>query len=159
MTDPAAIRQPSTPPLEVLFDGSCGYCAREIAYYSRASDPGSVKWTDVSQRDDAPVAGITRDAALARLHVINAHGVPVTGSRAFVLIWRRVPRLRPLAAVFALPPFSWLLAVAYETFLVGHRMARKRARDGRQKIQETNLNFINAVALKANSGQGGKHAE
>ncbi len=157
--DPKLPPLPGAPPIEVLFDGTCRYCAREIAFYRRASDPGAVTWTDISQGHDAPVAGIARDAALARLHVIDARGVPVSGSRAFVLIWRQVPRLRLLAAVFALPPFSWVLAAGYEAFLVGHRKARRRAKYDRHGMPETNRNFIDAVALDANVGQGEKHAE
>ena len=136
MKDHSKSSQAYPSPIQVLFDGSCSYCAREIAYYKRATRSGAVEWTDISLGDNDPVAGITRGKALSRFHVIDQLGVIFTGGRAFALIWRQVPHLRLLAHIFSVPPFSWVLAASYEDFLLCHRIARRRTTNEPQHITD-----------------------
>lgn len=103
-------------PAVVYFDGGCPVCSREIAAYRARADAASLVWVDAN----APGAlgpGLTRDAALARLHVRRADGSLVGGAAAFAEIWSRVPGLRWLGRLLRLPLPGRAAELAYRGFL------------------------------------------
>ncbi|NVK41810.1 MAG: DUF393 domain-containing protein [Oceanospirillaceae bacterium] len=84
----------------VFYDGRCPLCRREIDHYRRLDYACAIEWHDVHRQDAALEAvGITLDDAMRRLHVQDASGRINTGARAFVVIWRTLPRYRWLAAL------------------------------------------------------------
>ena len=100
------------------YDGACPLCAREIGFYRRQEGADLIRWVDVSAIDGGNVLpNLTRAEALARFTVRDADGVLVSGSPAFVRVWKQLPRFRWIAAVFETQPFAWLLARAYDVFL------------------------------------------
>lgn len=109
---------------EVFFDGACPLCRREIAAYRGMSGMEAVEWRDVSDPDCAP-EGLDRAAALARFHVRRADGRVVSGARAFLAVWRRSPRLAPLARALERRPFVALLDLGYAGFLRLRRLWRR----------------------------------
>jgi predicted DCC family thiol-disulfide oxidoreductase YuxK len=104
--------------LTVLYDGACPLCSREIAWYRRQAAGEDIRWLDLSRCDEVQLPpGIPRQAALARFHVIEANGDPVTGAAAFARLWRAYPGLRGLAWFARLPGVSSLLELGYRGFL------------------------------------------
>jgi predicted DCC family thiol-disulfide oxidoreductase YuxK len=129
---PACIRGPwakvsgsmSTPPaappapIEVFFDGACPVCAREIAFYRDRPGAEGLCWVDAAQAGPGALApGLTREAALARLHVRRADGSLVSGAAAFAEIWRRVPGFRWLGRLLGVPPLGLVAEWGYRGFL------------------------------------------
>ncbi len=114
------------PSATVYFDGACPVCSREIAMYRRQPGAGAVEWVDVAQCE-APAlgAGLTRAAALARLHVRRADGSLVSGAQAFTELWRALPRWAWAGRLLGSGPGLWLLEVGYRAFLVARRSWRK----------------------------------
>lgn len=107
-----------TPRPVVYYDGGCPVCAREIAFYKQRQGGQSFTWVDVAQAGTAEIApGVSRQAALARLHVRRADGTIVAGAAAFAEIWRGMPGLRWLGQLYAMPPFGTLAELAYRIFL------------------------------------------
>lgn len=108
-----------TPPLTVFYDGACPLCSREIGFYRTCAGADAVAWVDVSQADDAtPVApGLSREAALAALHVRTADGRLVSGGQAFARLWTALPAFRRLGRMGRSRPGAWLLDGAYRLFL------------------------------------------
>jgi predicted DCC family thiol-disulfide oxidoreductase YuxK len=93
----------------IIHNGTCPICAREVAQYARAADRAGVA-LDI-QGLDGPArerAGLSRDAAARRFHVIR-DGRLLSGLDAFLVIWEKLPRLRWLAR--ALRP-RWVRALA-----------------------------------------------
>ena len=81
-----------TPELSVLYDGGCGLCRREIAYYRRRDAAGKIQWVDITREQGKVKAfGVTPESAMARLHAVTAEGRLVTGAYAFAAIWARLP--------------------------------------------------------------------
>jgi predicted DCC family thiol-disulfide oxidoreductase YuxK len=87
----------------VYYDGGCPVCTREIAMYRQLS----------------------REAALARLHLRGPDGQLVSGAAAFTGMWREMPRWRWLGVFFGK---GWRLAAlegAYRAFLRVRRAWRR----------------------------------
>lgn len=104
--------------LTVFFDGACPLCDREIAFYRRRRGADAIQWVDVSGAAEGDVApGLSRDAALARFHVLECNGTLTSGGRAFAALWTRLPGFRPLGLLFQLRPLGWILDRAYALFL------------------------------------------
>jgi predicted DCC family thiol-disulfide oxidoreductase YuxK len=102
----------------VYYDGGCPVCSREIGFYQRLPGGESLNWMDVTQADEAALGpGLSRQAAVARIHVRRADGTIVDGAAAFAEIWRGMPGLRWLALVLAVPPFGIIAELGYRIFL------------------------------------------
>jgi predicted DCC family thiol-disulfide oxidoreductase YuxK len=113
----------------VYYDGGCPVCSREISFYRRRPGGETFAWVDVSQADEAALGpGLSRAAALARIHVRRPDGGIVNGAAAFAEIWRGMPGLRWLARLLAIPPFGALAELGYAVFL----RARPLWRSGRR---------------------------
>ncbi|MFS8063942.1 MAG: thiol-disulfide oxidoreductase DCC family protein [Luteimonas sp.] len=113
------------PPATVYFDGACPVCSREIGMYRRQPGAGAVRWVDVAQCEPTALgAGLTRAAAMARLHVRRADGTLVSGARAFTELWRALPRWAWAGRLLGSGPGLWLLEAAYRVFLVVRRSWR-----------------------------------
>lgn len=108
--------------LTVFYDGRCGLCDREIAFYRRHARPGAVRWLNLwEQPPELAAAGLTPARCLQQLHVLDERQQVHTGVNAFVVLWRTVPRLAWLARLAQLPPVRWLLALGYRLFLCWYR--------------------------------------
>lgn len=103
--------------LQVLFDGGCPLCRREIAYYRRLQALESIEWLDISQEQQRLPEGIDRCHALQRFHLVSAEGEVWQGARAFLRLWRALPGWRFLGYLFSIPPLPSLLELAYRGFL------------------------------------------
>ncbi|MCY7307842.1 MAG: DUF393 domain-containing protein [Rhodoferax sp.] len=110
----------------VYFDGACPVCAREIAMYRRQPGAGDVQWVDVACGEASVLgAGLTRAAAMARLHVRRADGSLVSGARAFTELWRALPRWAWAGRLLGKGPGLWLLEAGYRLFLIVRRSWRR----------------------------------
>ena len=114
--DPAAARI-------VYYDGGCPVCRREIDVYRRMAS-GDLAFVDICERPEAPAPDLDREAALARFHVRDGRGELVSGARAFLALWRSVPRLAVPARILSVPPLPLLLEGAYRVFLCVRRLWR-----------------------------------
>ena len=108
-SDPAAAEA-------VFYDGGCPICGREIAAYRDMRGMDAIEWRDVTDAG-TDLCGLDRNAALARFHARRADGAIVSGAAAFLAVWRRSDRLRPLAIVLDRQPFRAALELGYRGFL------------------------------------------
>jgi len=102
----------------VYYDGGCPVCSREVRFYQGRDGSDSFAWVDAARGDEAALGlGLSREAALARMHVRRADGTLVSGAAAFAEIWRGMPGLRWLGRLLAIPPFGALAEFGYLLFL------------------------------------------
>lgn len=82
----------------VFYDGACPLCRREIAHYRRLRGADRLAWVDISRDQVALDAhGLSREAAMARMHVLDSGGEWQTGAWAFAEMWSHLPAYRWLA--------------------------------------------------------------
>lgn len=105
------------PQLQVLYDGGCPLCRREIAYYRKLPALEPIAWLDLSNEQQNLPLGISRCDALRRFHLVNEQGEVWQGARAFLRLWRALPGWRYLGYALAVPPLPSLLELCYRGFL------------------------------------------
>lgn len=116
----------SRPSATVFYDGACPVCSREISHYRKAAGAGHLAFIDVAScTPEALAAGLTREAALARLHVRLADGSMVSGVAAFAALWRQLPHLAWAGRVAGAPVILPFLTLGYQVFLRVRRLWRR----------------------------------
>jgi ubiquinone biosynthesis monooxygenase Coq7 len=103
--------------LQVMFDGSCPLCRREVGVYRNLTPSEPIQWVDVSDSLLTLPAGIERAQFMRRFHVRTADGALVSGAAAFVALWRTLPGWRWIGRIGALPGVTPVLEIAYRCFL------------------------------------------
>ena len=110
----------------VYFDGDCPVCSREIAMYRRQPGADGVHWVNAASCEAGALGSdLSREAALARMHVRRADGSLVGGAAAFVALWAALPRTATLARWLNHRRVRALLDAAYSAFLVVRRIWRR----------------------------------
>ena len=116
-----------TPPaqLQVYYDGGCPVCAREIAFYKVRPGTNGFVWVDVNASNPADLGSdLTRERALARMHVRRPDGQLLSGAAAFAEMWRAMPGLKWLGRLLAFPPLGAMAELAYRGFLKARKLWR-----------------------------------
>lgn len=107
-----------TPTPTVYFDGACPVCSREIAVYRKGPGGQGIRWVDVTRCEPTDLGpDLTREAALARLHLRTPEGRLLSGAAAFADMWRLLPRWRWLGIAFGGGLRLAALEAAYRLFL------------------------------------------
>jgi len=102
--------------LTVYYDGACPRCIKDRNNYQKlqGQKTDTVYWFDITGKDkQLEELGIDPQHALTELHVKNAEGNIVSEMDAYILLMSRVPLLKPLAFIIALPIIRPLLARLY----------------------------------------------
>ncbi|WP_116474030.1 thiol-disulfide oxidoreductase DCC family protein [Zobellella maritima] len=112
--------------LVVFYDGSCEGCVRDRNNYERwaGEDGKDIYWYDITGKEDVLLSmGISPDKALRELHVQDDQGNIYSELDAYILLMKRIPRLKPLALLIGLPVIRPCLSWLYRTW-VGKRLKR-----------------------------------
>jgi predicted DCC family thiol-disulfide oxidoreductase YuxK len=111
----------------LYFDGDCPVCSREVAMYRRQPGADGVCWIDVARCEAADLGpGLTREAAMARLHLRRPDGRLVSGAEAFAALWQALPRWAWLGRLLGSGAGLRLLEAGYGAFLVARPAWRRR---------------------------------
>lgn len=112
---------------QVFFDGGCPVCSREIAFYKKRPGAEAFEWVNVVDSPPQVLGpGLSRELALARMHVRLADGTLLSGASAFAALWRQMPGFRALGWLLAVPPFGVLAEIGYRAFLQCRRLWRSK---------------------------------
>ncbi|KIN71409.1 thiol-disulfide oxidoreductase DCC family protein [Sulfitobacter guttiformis] len=103
---------------EVLYNGDCPICSREVNQYARISAKQAlpISYDDLADADRLADWGITQQDAAKRLHVRKS-GVITSGIPAFILLWREIPQMRWLARLANLPVIHGAACALYDYVL------------------------------------------
>ncbi|WP_445397008.1 thiol-disulfide oxidoreductase DCC family protein [Zobellella sp. An-6] len=113
--------------LVVFYDGSCESCVKDRVRYERwaGAENDDIYWFDITGREDVLLSlGISPQKALRELHIQTAEGEVFSELDAYILLMKRIPRLRPLAWLIGLPVIRPCLSWLYRTW-VKRRLARQ----------------------------------
>ncbi len=92
------------------------------------AQPGAdnVCWIDITQVDAAELGpDLSREAAMARLHLRNADGTLVSGAQAFTSLWTSLPRWAWLGRLLGSGIPLRMLEAGYRLFLTLRRHWRR----------------------------------
>ena len=102
--------------LTVYFDGGCGLCSAEIAFYRRCRGSEHIEFVDVSSSSFV-ANDLSCEAALRRFHVRDARGRLVSGTAAFSELWTALPAWQRLGSLVGARLILPIAEVAYRAFL------------------------------------------
>ncbi len=106
------------PDLTVYYDGSCPICGWEIDLYAKMRGAERIHWFDITREDTAALGpGLDLPTATGKFHVRDATGTLVSGGKAFVEIWSRLPALNWAAKLGRTRVGVWILERFYRIFL------------------------------------------
>jgi predicted DCC family thiol-disulfide oxidoreductase YuxK len=111
----------------VYYDGACPICVKDRADYERLAGEGGkdVVWFDITGRDaELRALGIDPRKALTELHIMDGEGRILSEMDAYIVLMRRVPKLKLLAWLIGLPPIRPLLGKLYR-WMVRRRLRRQ----------------------------------
>ncbi len=104
--------------IKVLFNDSCPICSKEINHYKKLK-PKNIHWLDINDLDvSQKLSGKTHKELLRRLHVIHNNRV-YSGVKAFIIMWRELPRYRIISKIVALPIIYHISVLIYEVIALG----------------------------------------
>ena len=90
--------------IRVFFNNSCSVCRLEINHYKKISD-NNLEWIDITNNNDAlKITSKTQEELLRRLHVID-NGRVISGAKAFIIIWSKIPKYKFLSKLFSIKRF------------------------------------------------------
>jgi|TARA_B110001452_G_scaffold241816_1_gene224226 predicted DCC family thiol-disulfide oxidoreductase YuxK len=99
--------------MKVYYNQSCSICRAEINLYKK-QNIDEIEWVDITNNIEAKKDTLKDDRALLRrLHVKDGEKV-FSGAKAFLLVWKKIPKYRFLYRVFKLPIVYNLFSFGYE---------------------------------------------
>lgn len=95
--------------------------------YRRQPGADDVRWVDLTRCEAADLGpDLTREDAMARLHLRRPDGTLVSGAAAFTELWQVLPRWAWLGRLMGSGMGLLLLEAGYRVFLVTRPVWRKR---------------------------------
>ena len=98
--------------MKVYFNNSCKICKYEIDIYKKENIE-DIEWIDVTDNKIAEKeTSINNKTLLRRLH-IKDKGLVIGGAKAFLLLWKKIPRYKFLYNFFSLPIIFRIFSAAF----------------------------------------------
>mgnify|MGYP006230778991 CR=1 FL=1 len=99
--------------MKVYYNESCNICRAEINLYKKQKNK-EIEWVDITHNKQAELATQKNDKALLRrLHVKEGDKI-ISGAKAFLMVWNKLPKYRFLYYIFRLPIIFNIFSFAYE---------------------------------------------
>ena len=99
--------------MKVYFNNSCKICKAEIDLYKKEKID-QINWVDITNNQLAKIE-TNKDykELLRRLHV-EKDGQIFSGAKAFLLVWKNIPKYRILYSILSLPIMFQIFSIVYE---------------------------------------------
>ena len=99
--------------IKVFFNNSCNICRLEINHYKKISGR-NLEWVDITNNKEAiKLTSKSQKELLRRLHVVD-NGEVISGAKAFIIIWSKIPKYKFLSKLFSIKPFFIIFHYLYE---------------------------------------------
>lgn len=102
----------------MFHDGECPLCKYEVKMMQKLDTKKAIRWVDISKDKKAlDKAGISYEAAMARVHVQDENKKMQTGVLGFLSVWKQLPYYRRIAPFIEYVPFLLpIMESAYSLF-------------------------------------------
>jgi len=99
--------------MKVYFNNSCKICKAEIELYKK-ENIAEINWIDITNNQNAKIeTNKNYKQLLRRLHV-KKNGEVFSGAKAFLLVWKNIPKYRFLYKILSLPIIFQIFSLSYE---------------------------------------------
>jgi len=100
----------------ILYDGQCGFCFRWVHFWEKVLARRGFQLKDLQSALEEgslqiPVANLLED-----IRVLKVDGGLESGAGAYLYVGRQIWWARPIAMLFSLPGFNWILWNGYRWF-------------------------------------------
>ena len=99
--------------MKVYFNNSCKICKAEIDLYKKEKI-SKIDWIDITNNQNAKIETKKNDKELLRRLHVKKNGEIISGARAFLLVWKNIPKYKFLYSILRLPIIFHIFSVVYE---------------------------------------------
>ena len=99
--------------MKVYYNESCSICRAEINLYKKQNIK-EIEWVDITNNVDAESNTSKNNKTLLRRLHVEEGGQVFGGARAFLLVWKKIPKYKFLYVFFKLPIIFTLFSFFYE---------------------------------------------
>ena len=99
--------------MKVYFNNSCKICKAEIDLYKKEKIQ-EIDWVDITDNNLAEKETSKSNKELLRRLHIKEGGEVIHGAKAFLLLWKKIPKYRFLYNFLRLPVIFHLFSCTYE---------------------------------------------
>ena len=99
--------------MKVYYNESCNICKTEVDIYKKQNIK-EIEWIDITNNIDAEKNTSKDDKTLLRRLHVEEGGKVFGGAKAFLLVWKKIPKYKFLYSFFKLPIIFTLFSFFYE---------------------------------------------
>ena len=99
--------------MKVYYNESCSICRAEINLYKKQNIK-QINWVDITNNTAAEKDTSKDDKSLLRRLHVEEDGKIFEGAKAFLLVWKKIPKYKFLYTFFKLPIIFTLFSFFYE---------------------------------------------
>ena len=99
--------------MKVYYNESCSICRAEINLYKKQNIK-EIEWVDITNNIVAEKKKKKNDKALLRRLHVEENGEIFEGAKAFLLLWKKIPKYKILYTFFKLPIVFNIFSLIYE---------------------------------------------
>ena len=111
--------------MKVYFNNSCKICRAEINHYKKQKID-QINWIDITNNQNAQIETKKNDKELLRRLHVEENGEIFSGAKAFLLIWKNIPKYKILYSILSLPIIFQIFSVTYEVIAFFLYMKNKK---------------------------------
>ena len=99
--------------MKVYYNESCSICRAEINLYKKQNIK-EIEWVDITNNIIAEKNTKKNDKTLLRRLHVEEDGEIFDGAKAFLLLWKKMPKYKILYTFFSLPVVFNIFSLIYE---------------------------------------------
>ena len=99
--------------MKVYYNESCSICRAEVNLYKKQNIE-EIEWVDITNNIDAERDTSKDDKTLLRRLHVEEDGQVFGGAKAFLLVWKKIPKYKFLYTFFKLPIIFTFFSFFYE---------------------------------------------
>ena len=99
--------------MKVYYNESCNICKAEINLYKKQNIK-EIEWVDITQNKFAEKETQKDDKTLLRRLHVKENNQVLSGAKAFLLLWKKIPKYKFLYYFFKIPIIFNLFSIGYE---------------------------------------------
>ena len=99
--------------MKVYYNESCSICRAEINLYKK-QNIREIEWVDITNNITAEKDTSKNNRTLLRRLHVEDNGQIFGGAKAFLLVWKKIPKYKFLYYFFKIPIIFQLFSIGYE---------------------------------------------